>query len=261
MDSVVKRSCFPGDFVFGTASSAYQTEGGAFEDGKGPSIWDTFTHTHPEKIKDGHDGDVAADSYHRYKKDVAIMKQMGFNAYRFSIAWSRILPKGKLSGGVNEKGIEYYNNVINEVIENGIQPFVTLFHWDLPQSLQDEYHGFMSYQIINDFQDYAELCFKEFGDRVKHWITLNESYVFINRSTVKDEYAPCNHCSQYSFDSLRGDSGTEPYIIAHNQLLAHTTSIEIYKKKYQVLFLSGTKYIYIYSLWSIKFEFDVYLNK
>uniref|UniRef100_A0A9I9CX31 Beta-glucosidase 24-like n=1 Tax=Cucumis melo TaxID=3656 RepID=A0A9I9CX31_CUCME len=232
MDSV-KRRCFPQDFVFGTASSAYQFEGAASTDGKGPSIWDTFTHKHPEKIEDGSNGDVAADSYNRYKEDVAIMKEMGFDAYRFSIAWSRILPNGKLSGGVNEKGIEYYNNLINEVIANGIEPYVTLFHWDLPQSLQDEYQGFMSDQIINDFQDYTELCFKEFGDRVKHWITLNEPYIFILQSYVRGEFAPCSCHSQHSFDSIKGDCGNEPYIVGHNQILAHAVVVKLYKTKYQ----------------------------
>ncbi|KAG6590226.1 Cyanogenic beta-glucosidase, partial [Cucurbita argyrosperma subsp. sororia] len=145
---VVRRSSFSKNFVFGSASAAYQFEGAAFEDGKGPSIWDNFTHQHPEKIYDHSNGDVALDQYHRYKEDVAILKKMGFNAYRFSIAWSRVLPKGKLSGGVNKKGIEYYNNLINELLRNGIQPFVTLFHWDTPQALEDEYGGFLGRQIV-----------------------------------------------------------------------------------------------------------------
>ncbi|KAI3878458.1 hypothetical protein MKW92_040040 [Papaver armeniacum] len=163
------RSCFPAGFTFGTASSSYQYEGAASKDGRGPSIWDTFTHKFPEKILDGSNGDVAVDSYHRYKEDVKIMQELGLDSYRFSISWSRVLPTGKLTGGVNKEGITYYNNLINELLSKGVQPYVTLFHWDLPKALK-----------MNDFKDYAELCYKEFGDRVKHWITLNEPWTFSN---------------------------------------------------------------------------------
>lgn len=115
----LNRKDFPEGFVFGTASSAYQYEGAASEGGRGPSIWDTFTHRYPQKITDGNNGDVAVDSYHRYKEDVGIMKDMNLDAYRFSISWSRILPDGKLSGGINQEGIDYYNNLINELVANG----------------------------------------------------------------------------------------------------------------------------------------------
>ncbi|QHO55195.1 beta-glucosidase 13 isoform X1 [Arachis hypogaea] len=205
----LNRSSFPAGFIFGTASASYQYEGAANEGGKGPSTWDTLTHKHPEKIQDRSNGDVAVDQYHRYKEDVGIMKYMNTDAYRFSISWSRILPKGKISSGINQEGIKYYNNLINELLANGLQPFVTLFHWDLPQALQDEYSGFYSPNIIKDFQDYSELCFKEFGDRVKHWITLNE---------------PWSYC--YGLD--------KPYLAAHYQLLAHAAAVQIYKAKYQV---------------------------
>ncbi|KHN06221.1 Non-cyanogenic beta-glucosidase [Glycine soja] len=113
-----------------------------------------------------------------YQEDVKTVKDMNLDSYRFSISWSRILPKGKLSGGINQEGIDYYNNLINELVANGIQPLVTLFHWDLPQSLENEYGGFLSPRIVKDFQDYAELCFKEFGDRVKYWVTLNEPWSY-----------------------------------------------------------------------------------
>ncbi|WCJ40258.1 Beta-glucosidase 12 [Euphorbia peplus] len=199
------RSSFPSGFLFGTASAAYQYEGAAKEDGRGPSIWDSFTHQFPEKIADHSNGNVALDFYHRYKEDVRIMKEMGLDAFRFSISWPRILPKGKLNGGVNKEGIRYYNNLINELLANGIKPFITLFHWDLPQPLQDEYGGFLSPKIIGDFEVYAELCFKTFGDRVKHWITMNHG----------------------------GDSSIEPYIAAHNQLLAHAAAVKLYKHKFQ----------------------------
>ncbi|XAR60323.1 Beta-glucosidase, partial [Bertholletia excelsa] len=228
----LNRTSFPKGFVFGTASSAYQYEGGAKAGGKGPSIWDYFTHKYPEKITDGSNGDVADDSYHRYKEDVKIMKEMGLDAYRFSISWSRVLPRGKLSGGVNQEGINYYNNLINELLNKGIQPFVTLFHWDLPQALEDEYGGFLSPRIVDDYQDYVELCFKEFGDRVKHWITLNEPWSFANSGYVLGTLAPGRCSSWQHLNCTGGDSGTEPYIVAHNQLLAHAAAVKLYKQKY-----------------------------
>ncbi|KAK7262567.1 hypothetical protein RJT34_30141 [Clitoria ternatea] len=227
------RNHFPDAFIFGTASSAYQYEGGAKEGGRGPSIWDTFTHKYPDKIKDGSSGDVAIDSYHRYKEDVAIMKDMNLDAYRFSISWSRILPHGKLSGGINQEGIDYYNNLINELIANGLQPFVTLFHWDLPQSLEDEYGGFLSPRIIKDFQDYAELCFKEFGDRVKHWITLNEPWSYSQNGYTVGNMAPGRCSAWLNSNCTGGDSSTEPYLVTHHQLLAHAATVHVYKTKYQ----------------------------
>ncbi|KAI5322977.1 hypothetical protein L3X38_032049 [Prunus dulcis] len=144
----LNRSSFPEGFIFGVGSGSYQYEGAANEGGRGPSIWDTFTHKYPEKINDSSNGDIAVDQYHRYKEDVGIMKNMGWDAYRFSISWSRLLPNGKLSGGVNKEGIKYYNNLINELLRNGLTPFVTLFHWDLPQTLEDEYGGFLSPHIV-----------------------------------------------------------------------------------------------------------------
>ncbi|KAL0793722.1 hypothetical protein Bca101_065099 [Brassica carinata] len=135
----LKRSDFPKDFIFGSATSAYQVEGAAHEDGRGPSIWDTFSEKYPEKIKDGSNGSVADDSYHLYKEDVALLHQIGFDAYRFSISWSRILPRGNLKGGINQAGIDYYNNLINELLSRGIKPFATIFHWDTPQALEDAY--------------------------------------------------------------------------------------------------------------------------
>ncbi|KAL5056412.1 hypothetical protein RYX36_037094, partial [Vicia faba] len=227
------RSSFPQDFVFGTSSSAFQCEGAAKEDGKGPSIWDTFTHTNPEKIRDGSNGDVAIDSYHRYKEDIGIMKDMNMDAYRFSISWSRVLPKGKVSGGVNHEGINYYNNLINELLANGLQPYVTIFHWDVPQALEDEYGSFLSPRIVDDFRDYAQLCFEEFGDRVKYWITLNEPWSVSMKAYAIGIFAP-GRCSDWlNLNCLGGDSGTEPYLVAHYQLLAHAAAVKLYKTKYQ----------------------------
>ncbi|XP_020984762.1 beta-glucosidase 12 [Arachis duranensis] len=232
--SSLNRSSFPEGFIFATSASAYQYEGAANEGGRGPSIWDTFTHKYPEKIMDRSNADVLIDQYHRYKEDVGIMKYINLDAYRFSISWSRILPKGTLSGGINQEGIKYYNNLINELLANGIQPFVTLFHWDLPQALEDDYGGFLSPRIVDDFQDYADLCFKEFGDRVKHWITLNEPSTFSTAGYVIGMFPP-GRCSDWQkLNCTGGDSGIEPYLVAHHLLLAHAAVVQLYKAKYQV---------------------------
>ncbi|XP_058073483.1 beta-glucosidase 12-like isoform X1 [Magnolia sinica] len=229
----INRSSFPPGFLFGTASSSYQYEGAADEDGKGISIWDTYTRAHPDKIKDRSNGDIAVDSYHRYKEDVKIMKEMGMDAYRFSISWTRILPHGRLSGGVNEEGIKYYNNLINELLSNGIRPFVTLFHWDFPQSLEDEYGGFLSSKVVADFQEYADICFREFGDRVKQWITLNEPWMYSVGGYARGTEAP-GRCSYWEMGNCSvGNSGTEPYIVGHHQLLAHAATVRHYRDKYQ----------------------------
>ncbi|KAL5727179.1 beta-glucosidase [Ranunculus cassubicifolius] len=231
--STFTRNNFPANFTFGTATSSYQVEGAYKEDGRGPSIWDTYTHEHPERIADGSNGDVAIDQYHNYKEDVELMNDMGMDAYRFSISWSRILPNGKLSGGVNEKGVKYYNDLIDELISKGLQPYVTLFHWDVPQHLEDEYGGFLSSNIVQDFEDYAELCFQMFGDRVNHWITLNEPYTFTTAGYVSGTMAPGRCSKSVGRNCTAGNSGTEPYIATHNQLLAHAAAVKVYKKKYQ----------------------------
>ncbi|XP_004507317.1 non-cyanogenic beta-glucosidase [Cicer arietinum] len=224
------RKSFPAGFIFGAGGSAYQYEGAANEGGKGPSIWDTYTHNHPERIADGSNGDVAIDQYHRYKEDVQIIKDLNMDSYRFSISWSRILPKGKLSGGKNPEGIQYYNNLINESLAHGIKPYITLFHWDLPQALEDEYGGFLNSSIINDFRDYADLCFHEFGDRVKDWVTFNEPWMFSNGGYAVGSLAP-GRCSDPT--CLGGNSGTEPYTVTHNQILAHAHAVRVYRTKYK----------------------------
>ncbi|KAF9613304.1 hypothetical protein IFM89_006814, partial [Coptis chinensis] len=139
---------------------------------------------------------------------------------------------GKLSGGVNTRGIQYYNNRIDELLSKGLQPYVTLFHWDVPQHLEDEYGGFLSSLIVQDFQEYAELCYKEFGDRVKHWITLNEPWTFSNVGYNLGFFPP-HRCSKSVGNCSAGNSSTEPYITAHNQLLAHAAAVKVYKEKYQ----------------------------
>ncbi|KAL8530940.1 hypothetical protein ACS0TY_007820 [Phlomoides rotata] len=164
------RADFPLDFVFGSGISAPQYEGAASEDGRTPSIWDTFAPSGQDS--EGATEDITCDGYHKYKGDVRLMVETGLEALRFSISWSRLIPNGR--GPINKKGLQYYNNLINELISNGIQPHVTLQHLDLPQALQDEYGGWTSREIVKDFVEYADACFKEFGDRVLHWTTLNE---------------------------------------------------------------------------------------
>ncbi|KAA0040143.1 hypothetical protein IC582_003340 [Cucumis melo] len=250
---IVRRSNFPKNFVFGSSSSAYQYEGAVATDGRKPSIWDTYTHKHPERIADGKNGDIAVDEYHRYKEDVAIMKRIGFGAYRFSISWSRIIPTGKLKDGVNKKGIDYYNRLINELLSKGIQSYVTIFHWDVPQALEDAYQGFLSPKIINDYGDFAELCFKEFGDRVKHWITFNEQYVFIINGYGVGAFAPGRCSSWQPFNCTGGNSGTEPYIVGHHQILSHAVAVKIYKSKYQAR-QKGEIGVTLFSNWFVPYS-------
>ncbi|KAI4333179.1 hypothetical protein L6164_018017 [Bauhinia variegata] len=224
------RSSFPAGFVFGAGSAAYQTEGAATVDGRGPSIWDTFTKQHPEKILDGSNGDVAEDVYHKYKDDIKLMKEIGLDSFRFSISWPRIFPNGK--GKVNDLGVKFYNNLINELLSKRLTPFVTIFHWDVPQALEDEYGGFLSPKIVPDYRDYAEFCFKTFGDRVKNWVTLNEPFIFSVNGYNNGTLAP-GRCSNHVGNCTAGNSATEPYIVGHNLLLAHAAAVRVYRAKYQ----------------------------
>ncbi len=182
----MKKVRFPDNFSWGTATASYQVEGAWNEDGKGESIWDRYSHT-PGKILNGNTGDVACDQYHRYKEDVALMKQLGLRGYRFSISWPRIFPEGK--GKVNQKGLDYYNRLVDELLANGIQPFPTLYHWDLPQALQDE-GGWANRDIVGHFATYAETCVKALGDRVKSWIIFNEPWMFSFLGYVGGIHAP-----------------------------------------------------------------------
>jgi beta-glucosidase len=177
---------FPKGFLWGTASASYQIEGGWNEDGKGESIWDRFSHT-PRRIKNGDNGDVACDFYHRYKDDIALMKELGFNAARISLSWPRIIPAGQ--GEINPKGIDFYNRVIDELLKHNIQPFVTLYHWDLPQALE-EIGGWPNRELAKHFADYAAVCASSFGDRVKHWMVFNEPWIFTVLGYLIGQHAP-----------------------------------------------------------------------
>jgi beta-glucosidase len=169
--SVIKR--FPTNFLWGAATAAYQIEGAAQEDGRGVSIWDTFSAT-PGKVHQGDTGAIAADHYHRYAEDIELMAQLGLGAYRFSIAWPRILPEGR--GAINQKGLDFYERLVDGLQAKGIKPFATLYHWDLPQSLEDQ-GGWLNRDTAHAFADYAEIVAQRLGDRVASWITLNEPWV------------------------------------------------------------------------------------
>ncbi|KAH9327698.1 hypothetical protein KI387_007876 [Taxus chinensis] len=220
---------FPAGFSFGIGSAAYQYEGAAADDGRKPSIWDTFVHIKGNTF-DGGTGDVAVDQYHRYKEDIGLMSTMGIDGYRLSISWSRLIPDG--NGLINPKGLEYYNNLINELVSNGIQPHVTLYHFDLPQALEDAYGGFVSPHIVGDFVAYADICFREFGDRVKYWSTFNEPNIFAFAGYDTGNFPP-QRCSYPFGNCTAGNSTVEPYIVAHNVLIAHAAAVELYREIYQ----------------------------
>src|ERR1700683_601413 len=181
-----KSITFPKDFLWGTASASYQIEGAWNEDGKSESIWDRFSHT-PGMIKTGDTGDVACDFYHRYRDDITLMAGLGLNAARISLSWPRIIPDGK--GSVNSKGIYFYNRVIDELLKHKITPFVTLYHWDLPQILEDT-GGWTNRDLAKYFGDYAALASKSFGDRVKHWMSFNEPWIFTVLGYMFGVHAP-----------------------------------------------------------------------
>ncbi|XP_039113844.1 beta-glucosidase 31-like isoform X1 [Dioscorea cayenensis subsp. rotundata] len=226
----ITREDFPPGFIFGAGTSAYQAEGAVAEDGRKPSIWDTYAHA--GKNMDKSTADTTADQYHKYKEDVKLMHEMGLDAYRFSISWSRLIPDGR--GPVNPKGLQYYNNFINELLIHGIEPHVTLQHFDLPQALEDEYGGHVSRRIVEDFTAYADVCFREFGDRVKYWGTFNEPNIEAVGGFDVGLLAPGRCSYPFGISCSEGDSTTEPYIAVHNILLAHASAVSLYKQKYQV---------------------------
>jgi beta-glucosidase len=177
---------FPEGFIWGAATSAYQIEGAVHADGRGESIWDRFSHT-PGKTRDGHHGDSACDHYHRFKEDVALMAELGLKAYRFSIAWPRIMPTGR--GAINQAGLAFYNRLVDELLAHEITPYVTLFHWDLPVALQDA-GGWPVRATAEAFGEYAGVVAAALGDRVRHWITINEPWCISFLSHQIGEHAP-----------------------------------------------------------------------
>jgi beta-glucosidase len=198
----------PAAFRWGASTASYQIEGAAAEDGKGPSIWDTFT-ARPGTVRDGHTGDTACDHYHRHAEDVALMRGLGLDAYRFSLSWTRILPTGSGGpGAVNRAGLDFYDRLVDELLAAGIEPVPTLFHWDLPQALEDE-GGWLNRDTARRFAEYAAIAADRLGDRVGRWITLNEPFVHMAYGYAFGVHAPGR---ALMLDALP---------VAHHQLLAH----------------------------------------
>lgn len=204
---------FPDDFLWGAATSAYQIEGSPLADGAGPSNWHRFAHT-PGRILTGETGDVACDHYHRFTDDVRLMRELGLQAYRFSISWSRVLPEGR--GRVNPKGLDFYRRLADALLEHGIQPFATLYHWDLPAALDDR-GGWLNRSTAGWFADYAQTLFRALDDRIQHWLTLNEPWVVVDGGYVHGVHPPGHH-----------NLAEAPWA-AHHLLLAHALAVEAYR--------------------------------
>ncbi|XP_062088851.1 beta-glucosidase 46-like isoform X2 [Humulus lupulus] len=238
-------SSFPNTFLFGTASSSYQYEGAFLSDGKGLSNWDFFTHK-PGTIIDGTTGDIAVDQYHLYEEDLNLMNHVGVNSYRFSISWARILPEGRF-GHINWAGIDYYNKLIHALLHRGIEPFVTLTHYDIPQELEERYGAWLSSEVQEDFKYYADICFRSFGDRVKYWTTFNEPNVAVIRGYRSGMYPP-SRCSGSFGNCSYGDSEREPLTAAHNVILSHAAAVDVYRTKYQKI-QGGSIGIVMNALW------------
>jgi beta-glucosidase len=211
--SITDTRRFPPDFLWGTATSAYQIEGSPLADGAGPSIWQRFAHT-PGKMTNGDTGDVACDHYNRFAEDVAILRDLGCNAYRFSISWSRILPNG--TGAVNQRGLDFYRRLTDLLVENGIQPMATLFHWDLPAALDDR-GGWLNRDVADWFAEYAEVTCRALDDKVAMWATLNEPWVVVDGGYLHGALAP-GHSIVH-----------EAPLAAHNLLRAHGRAVQAYR--------------------------------
>ena len=208
-------SAFPDDFVWGAATASYQIEGAANEDGRGESVWDRFCAT-PGKVRNGDNGAVACDFYHRYSDDIALMRELGIDAFRLSVAWPRVIPGGR--GAVNAKGLDFYDRLVDELLGNGITPFVTLFHWDTPQPLEDE-GGWPSRDIVDAYADYVEAVARRLGDRVGHWITHNEPWVVSWVGHGWGHHAPGR------------TSDADALATAHHLLLSHGRAVEILRER------------------------------
>ena len=208
---------FPEGFLWGSATASYQVEGAVTEDGRGPSIWDTFSHT-PGKVVQNATGDVANDHYHRYKEDVQLMKALGVKTYRFSIAWPRVFPQG--SGAPNPKGLDFYSRLVDELLANGIQPFATLYHWDLPQALQDRVGGWESRETSEAFANYAGYVAERLTDRVKHIFTINEFGAFVELGYRTGAHAPGLKLPPGRFNQTR-----------HHAVLGHGLAVQAIRAK------------------------------
>ena len=205
---------FPQGFVWGAATASYQIEGAWNEDGKGESIWDRFSHT-PGKVQDGDTGDVACDHYHRWEADLDLLKKLGLKAYRFSVAWPRVLPNGR--GEANQFGLDFYNKLVDRLLKLNIEPYVTLYHWDLPQKLQDT-GGWVSRPVVDAFVEYADIVSRSLGDRVKNWITLNEPWVSAFVGYRDGRHAP-GHTDMH-----------EALAASHHLLLSHGLAVPVIRR-------------------------------
>lgn len=203
---------FGKDFLFGAATASYQIEGATNEDGRGISIWDTFAQA-PGKVLNNDDGLRACNHYHLYKDDVAMIKDLGIDAYRFSIGWPRIMPSGE--GNINTKGVEFYDRLIDELLAKEIQPWITLFHWDLPQALQDKYGGWLSKEVSKRFAEYTTVVVNRYSDRVKHWFTINEIRCFTTIAHRLGVHAPGNILPEQQINQT-----------VHNALLGHGLAVQ-----------------------------------
>jgi beta-glucosidase len=203
---------FPPGFLWGTATSSYQIEGAWKDDGKGESIWDRFAHT-PGRVQNNETGDVALDHYHRFKEDVQLQKALGATAYRFSVSWPRIFPQG--TGNPNSKGLDFYDRLTDELLVNGIAPFATLYHWDLPQALQDSVGGWESRDTAEAFADYAGYVSEKLSDRIKHFFTLNELSAFVELGHGTGIFAPGLKLPAARLNQVR-----------HHAVLAHGLAVE-----------------------------------
>lgn len=204
---------FPEGFLWGAATAAHQIEGSPMADGAGPSIWTRFAHT-PGMTHNGDNGDVACDHYHRYRDDVALMKSLGLQAYRFSISWSRVIPEGK--GRINPAGLDFYSRLVDELLEKGIEPLATLFHWDLPASLDDR-GGWLNPDIADWFAEYASVMYRKLDGRVKRWVTLNEPWVVTDGGYLHGALAP-GHRNRF-----------EAPIASHHLMRSHGAAVQAYR--------------------------------
>ncbi|XP_013194176.1 myrosinase 1 isoform X2 [Amyelois transitella] len=226
---------FPEGFTFGVATAAHQIEGAWNVSGKSENVWDRLSHSRPEMIADGTNGDIACDSYNRYLEDVAELAYLGVDFYRFSLSWARILPSGRVDL-INPDGIRYYNALLDALEEKNIEPLVTLFHWDLPQSLQD-LGGWANPKMIDYFRDYADVCFREFGNRIKSWITFNEPYEICEDAYGDEKKAPAIN-----------SHGVGNYLCSDTLLKAHAEAYHLYNETYRPM-QNGKIMISINSIW------------
>ena len=214
--TVLTTGQFPVNFKFGVSTSAFATEGAWNDNGKGPSIWDDFMFDTRAAITSEFDGRVASSSYYHGDEDIKNMKDMGIKTFKMSISWPRLMPDGQKSSA-NQDGVNFYNSLIDKLLANGITPFVSLYHWDLPLALEKNMNGWLNKDIVNKFADYSDFCFKTFGDRVKNWVTIDDPFSIAYKGYETGEHAPGKKDARSTYE------------VAHNVLLAHAEAVSIYR--------------------------------